>query len=69
MEMPVAELIRGWDQRADDTAEKTCRKLLAQGPGRMTPKAQGMIEHIVGLIRKPNVTIDENTPLVSSRAD
>ncbi|MGA9529714.1 MAG: hypothetical protein WBS24_16495 [Terriglobales bacterium] len=31
----------------------------------MTPEAQ-MIEHIVRLIRKPSVTIDENTPLVSS---
>lgn len=25
-----------------------------------------MIEHIVRLIRKPNVSVDENTPLVSS---
>jgi len=25
-----------------------------------------MIEHIQGIIRKPNVHIDENTPLVSS---
>jgi acyl carrier protein len=32
----------------------------------MTPEAQQMIEHIVRLIRKPNVTIDETTPLVSS---
>jgi acyl carrier protein len=32
----------------------------------MTPEAQQMIEHIVQLIRKPNVKIDENTPLVSS---
>ena len=32
----------------------------------MTPEAQQMIEHIVRLIRKPNVKIDENTPLVSS---
>lgn len=32
----------------------------------MTPEAQQMIEHIVKLIRKPGVTIDENTPLVSS---
>ncbi len=27
---------------------------------------QHMIEHIVELIRKPGVSIDENTPLVSS---
>jgi acyl carrier protein len=32
----------------------------------MTPEALQMIEHIVRLIRKPNVRIDENTPLVSS---
>ena len=32
----------------------------------MTPEAQQMAEHIVQLIRKPNVKIDENTPLVSS---
>ncbi len=32
----------------------------------MTPEAQQMIEHIIQLIRKPNVTIDETTPLVSS---
>jgi acyl carrier protein len=32
----------------------------------MTPEAQQMIEHIVRLIRKPGLTIDENTPLVSS---
>ncbi|HET6179418.1 MAG TPA: acyl carrier protein [Candidatus Sulfotelmatobacter sp.] len=32
----------------------------------MTAEAQQMIEHIVGLVRKPGVTIDENTPLVSS---
>jgi acyl carrier protein len=32
----------------------------------MTPETQQMIEHIVGLIRKPNITIDEHTPLVSS---
>ena len=32
----------------------------------MTAEAQQMIEHIVHLIRKPSVTIDENTPLVSS---
>lgn len=32
----------------------------------MTAEAQQMIEHIVRLIRKPHVAIDENTPLVSS---
>jgi acyl carrier protein len=32
----------------------------------MTLEAQQMIEHIVRLIRKPNVKIDETTPLVSS---
>ena len=32
----------------------------------MTPESQQMIEHIIGLIRKPGVIIDENTPLVSS---
>jgi acyl carrier protein len=32
----------------------------------MTTVAQQMIEHIVGLIRKPGLAIDENTPLVSS---
>jgi acyl carrier protein len=32
----------------------------------MTAEAQKMIEHIVRLIRKPGVTLDENTPLVSS---
>ena len=32
----------------------------------MTPEAQQMIEHIARLIRKPNVRIDETTPLVSS---
>ncbi len=32
----------------------------------MTPEAQQMIDHILKLIRKPAVTIDENTPLVSS---
>jgi len=32
----------------------------------MTPEAQQMIEHIAGLIRRPGVNIDENTPLVSS---
>ena len=32
----------------------------------LTAEAQQMIEHIVQLIRKPGVTLDENTPLVSS---
>jgi acyl carrier protein len=32
----------------------------------MTAEAQQMIEHIVRLIRKPGLTIDESTPLVSS---
>jgi len=32
----------------------------------MTAQAQQMIEHIRQLIRKPNVMIDEDTPLVSS---
>lgn len=32
----------------------------------MTAEAQQMIEHIVRLIRKPGLTIDEDTPLVSS---
>ena len=32
----------------------------------MTPEAQQMIEHILRLIRKPGLTIDENTALVSS---
>jgi acyl carrier protein len=32
----------------------------------MTPEAQQMIEQIVRLIRKPNLKLDENTPLVSS---
>jgi len=32
----------------------------------MTEAAQQMVEHIIQLIRKPNVAIDENTPLVSS---
>jgi acyl carrier protein len=32
----------------------------------MTPEAQQMIAHIMDLIRKPEVTIDEDTPLVSS---
>jgi acyl carrier protein len=32
----------------------------------MNAEAQQMIEHIVRLIRKPGMTIYENTPLVSS---
>jgi acyl carrier protein len=32
----------------------------------MTPEAQQMREQIAQLIRKPNLTIDEDTPLVSS---
>jgi acyl carrier protein len=32
----------------------------------MTAESQQMIAHIVELIRKPNVSIDENTALVSS---
>jgi acyl carrier protein len=32
----------------------------------MTGEARQMIEHILRLIRKPGLTIDENTPLVSS---
>ena len=32
----------------------------------MTVAEQQMVEHIVRLIRKPNITIDETTPLVSS---
>ncbi len=32
----------------------------------MTEEAQQMIGHIIQLIRKPGVTLDENTPLVSS---
>ena len=32
----------------------------------MTAEAQQMIGHIVRLIRKPDVTVDENTALVSS---
>lgn len=32
----------------------------------MTAEENQMIDHIVALIRKPGVTIDENTPLVSS---
>jgi acyl carrier protein len=32
----------------------------------MSPEAQQMAAHIALLIRKPNVAIDESTPLVSS---
>jgi acyl carrier protein len=32
----------------------------------MTPEAQQMIEQIVRLVRKANLKLDENTPLVSS---
>jgi len=32
----------------------------------MTAEQQQMVEHIVALVRRPGVTIDENTPLVSS---
>jgi len=32
----------------------------------MTPEAQQMVAYIVDLIRRPGVTIDENTALVSS---
>ncbi len=32
----------------------------------MTDATQQMIDHVRALIRKPNVQIDENTPLVSS---
>ena len=32
----------------------------------MTPEAQQMIDQVTKLIRKPNLQIDENTPLVSS---
>jgi acyl carrier protein len=32
----------------------------------MTPEAQEMIEHIIQLVRRPGLNIDENTPLVSS---
>jgi len=32
----------------------------------MTAEAEQMIEHVRELIRKPEVIIDENTPLVSS---
>ena len=32
----------------------------------MTPQSQQMIEYIVQLTRKPGLSIDENTPLLSS---
>lgn len=32
----------------------------------MTAEAEQMIEHVRHLIRKPGMTIEENTPLVSS---
>ena len=32
----------------------------------MTSEVQEMVEHVVQLIRKPGISIDENTPLVSS---
>ncbi len=32
----------------------------------MTEETQQMIEHLAGIIRKPNLAIDENTRLVSS---
>jgi acyl carrier protein len=32
----------------------------------MTSEAQQMIAHVVQLIRQPGMSIDENTPLVSS---
>ncbi len=32
----------------------------------MTAEQQEMVQHIVQVIRKPGVTINENTPLVSS---
>jgi acyl carrier protein len=32
----------------------------------MTPESRQMIEYIVQLTRKPGLSIDENTPLVSS---
>ena len=32
----------------------------------MTAEAQQMIDHIVRLIRKPGLTLDENTALISS---
>jgi acyl carrier protein len=32
----------------------------------VTPEAQQMIDQVAKLIRKPNLQVDENTPLVSS---
>jgi acyl carrier protein len=32
----------------------------------VTAEAQQMIDQVVKLVRKPNIQIDENTPLVSS---
>lgn len=32
----------------------------------MTAEAQQMIDHVIQLIRKPGIRVDENTPLVSS---
>jgi acyl carrier protein len=32
----------------------------------VTAEAQQMIDHVVQLIRKPGLALDENTPLVSS---
>jgi acyl carrier protein len=32
----------------------------------MTPEAEKMITHIRDLLRKPGISMDENTPLVSS---
>ena len=32
----------------------------------MTDETQQMLEHITQLIRKPGMTLDQNTPLVSS---
>jgi acyl carrier protein len=32
----------------------------------ITTETQQMIDHIIQLIRKPGIAIDENTPLVSS---
>ncbi len=32
----------------------------------MTPESQQMIEYILQITRKPGLSIDENTPLVSS---
>jgi len=32
----------------------------------MSPESEEMRRHIIELVRKPNLAIDENTPLVSS---